>query len=105
MVTPKTSPDGSGSRSRSPSTSRTLRSFLPWGSVSYPRAWVPPYGGRRRTMAVERRTSGLTYEDLQRFPADLFRREIIDGELLVTPAPGRRHQHAVGRLYHALVHY
>src|SRR5438093_10088715 len=56
-------------------------------------------------MAVERRTTGLTYEDLQNFPDDLLRREIIDGELVVTPAPGRRHQHAVFEVGHALVHY
>lgn len=46
-------------------------------------------------MATEPRTTGLTYEDLQRFPEDNFRRELIGGELIVTAAPGTRHQRAV----------
>src|SRR5438094_662883 len=36
-------------------------------------------------------TTGLTYEDLARFPEDNFRRELIDGELIVTAAPSTRH--------------
>lgn len=46
-------------------------------------------------MATEPKTTGLTYEDLQRFPEDNFRRELIDGELIVTAAPGGRHQDVV----------
>ena len=46
-------------------------------------------------MATEHRTTGLTYDDLQNFPDDNLRREIIDGELFVTPSPIRRHQRVV----------
>jgi Uma2 family endonuclease len=43
-------------------------------------------------------TRGLTYADLERFPDDGLRREIIDGELFVTAAPILRHQRVVLRL-------
>src|SRR6266496_4816805 len=43
-------------------------------------------------------TTGLKYADLERFPDDNLRREIIDGELVVTPAPGTAHQRAVAFL-------
>ncbi|MPZ87023.1 MAG: Uma2 family endonuclease, partial [Nitriliruptorales bacterium] len=55
-------------------------------------------------MAAEPQT-GLTYEDLQRFPDDLLRREIIDGELFVTPSPNLRHQSVVLKLGAALLAY
>jgi Uma2 family endonuclease len=48
-------------------------------------------------------TIGLTYEDLQAFPEDNFRRELIDGELIVTPAPATRHQDVVLELGAALL--
>ncbi len=34
----------------------------------------------------------LVYEDLESFPDDNLRREILGGELFVTPSPSRRHQ-------------
>jgi len=37
-------------------------------------------------MATQPKT-GLTYRDLEAFPDDNLRRELIDGELVVTPAP------------------
>jgi Uma2 family endonuclease len=45
------------------------------------------------------RPTRLTYDDLARFPDDGKRREIIDGELFVTPSPFTRHQQIVGNLY------
>jgi Uma2 family endonuclease len=56
-------------------------------------------------MATEPKTTGLTYEDLRSFPDDNLRREIIDGELFVTPSPIRRHQGVVAELITALVLY
>ena len=44
----------------------------------------------------------LTYEDLQRFPDDGRRYELIEGTLVVTPAPGVPHQVVVGALYRIL---
>jgi Uma2 family endonuclease len=49
-------------------------------------------------MATERTTTRLTYRDLRAFPEDNLRRELIDGELIVTAAPATRHQDVVTRL-------
>lgn len=44
----------------------------------------------------DHRTHGLTWADLQHFPEnDGLRRELIDGELLVSPSPVVRHQRVV----------
>jgi Uma2 family endonuclease len=40
-------------------------------------------------------TRGLTYDDLRGFPEDNFRRELVDGELIVTASPSTRHQETV----------
>ncbi len=41
----------------------------------------------------------FSYEDLQHIPPDRNRYEIVDGELLVTPAPVPLHQIIAGNLY------
>jgi len=46
-------------------------------------------------VATQPKTTGLTYEDLAGFPEDNLRRELMDGELVVTPAPSTRHQDVV----------
>ncbi len=46
-----------------------------------------------------------TYADLERFPEDNLRREIIDGELIVTAAPATRHQQVVMTLAGELYQY
>jgi Uma2 family endonuclease len=43
--------------------------------------------------------TGLTYADLERFPDDGLRRELIGGELFVTAAPRLRHQEVVGEVF------
>ena len=48
--------------------------------------------------------SGLTYDDLAELPQDdHLRRELIDGELFVSPSPIVRHQRAVLRVASALL--
>jgi Uma2 family endonuclease len=49
----------------------------------------------KATLPYARRFS---YEDLKEMPDDGYRREIIGGSLIVTPAPAGRHQLAVARL-------
>lgn len=46
-----------------------------------------------------------TVDEVLAFPADGNRYELVDGELLVTPAPGMPHQMVVGALYTALDRY
>lgn len=44
----------------------------------------------------------LTYDDLRSMPDDGLRREVIGGELVVTPAPSVGHQRVVGNLFRML---
>ncbi|HKS23395.1 MAG TPA: Uma2 family endonuclease [Thermoanaerobaculia bacterium] len=46
-----------------------------------------------------------TYEDLLAMPEDNVIREILDGELFVSPSPFARHQRIVGRLFYEIEHY
>ena len=55
-------------------------------------------------MAAEPKTR-FTYADLEQFPDDSLRREIIDGDLVVTAAPLIRHQRVVIRLAARLFNY
>lgn len=48
---------------------------------------------------------GLTYADLAAFPEDNVRREIIGGELIVSPSPIVRHQIVLTRLCMAVGNY
>lgn len=50
--------------------------------------------------------TGLTYDDLWELPQDdHLRRELIDGELYVSPSPVVRHQQAVGNICGAFLAY
>ena len=55
-------------------------------------------------MATEPRTL-LTYEDFLAFPDDGVRREIIDGEVFVTPSPNVRHQDLAGYIFAAFFNH
>jgi Uma2 family endonuclease len=50
-------------------------------------------------MDVPRR---LTYHDFMRLPDDGVRRELLDGEIVVTPAPNTSHQRASRAIFRAL---
>lgn len=52
-----------------------------------------------RPMRAER---PFTWEDYQQLPDSPLRHEVLDGELVVSPAPGYRHQRVLARLYVAL---
>jgi Uma2 family endonuclease len=47
----------------------------------------------------------LTYADFAALPDDLVRRELIDGGVVVTPAPNTRHQDVLGRLFLAFANH
>jgi Uma2 family endonuclease len=49
--------------------------------------------------------TGYTYADLERFPEDGTRREVIGGDLYVTSAPAPRHQRVVVKITLALGAY
>jgi len=51
-------------------------------------------------MSVQTRL--LTVDELDQFPDDGKRREIIAGELFVSPAPSIKHQELAGHLYYLL---
>jgi Uma2 family endonuclease len=51
------------------------------------------------TVTVLPQSRPLTADDLESMPDDGHRYELIDGALIVTPAPARRHQRVVGELH------
>jgi len=53
-------------------------------------------------MAVLPRSRPLTRADLASMPDDGHRYELVDGALVVTPAPSIRHQAVLAALYHLL---
>ena len=64
----------------------------------YPRPHRRADSDPRSVMAAPLPSNGLVYEDLERFPDDGLRRELIRGELIVTPSPRTRHQRVVAVL-------
>ena len=56
-------------------------------------------------MVMPDRARRYSVEEGLAFPSDGNRYELVDGELLVTPAPAPRHQLVLGRLHFALARY
>lgn len=56
-------------------------------------------------LPAETGRTGFRYADLALFPEDNLRREIINGELIVTAAPATRHQSAVANIVGGLLAY
>ena len=56
-------------------------------------------------MGMAQPTRGWTAQMVRALPDDGKRYESVDGELLVTPAPVRRHQRMVGQLFRLLADY
>lgn len=54
------------------------------------------------TVTTLPRSRPLTVDDLEAMPDDGHRYELIDGTLIVSPAPTLRHQMVSGRLHHQL---
>ena len=68
-------------------------------------AWSPfPAGGRLGIVTTLPIGRAFTRRDLESMPDDGRRYELIDGTLVVTPAPSTRHQRAVGQLHLTLAH-
>src|SRR5205823_6141643 len=115
-----------GSHCRSPTAATSSNTAeLPWKARAVSSSpigeckrstWASAVSGSCRTlllgssahggwdMATQSKTT-YTYADLASFPNDRLRREIIDGELIVTAAPRVRHQQVVVRLVMALGRY
>src|SRR5437763_3785802 len=66
---------------------------------------MAPRSGTPYPMSMPTLHRRWTVDDLDDLPSDGQRYEVIDGELLVTPAPSIAHQRAVGELYVRLYEY
>lgn len=60
--------------------------------------YLPPRPRRFHTIVMPDTARRHTVDEVLAFPSDGNRYELVDGELLVTPAPGPVHQHVVSRL-------
>src|SRR5690606_24847259 len=66
------------------------------GARRHGRAAPPPRSSiRERAMTQPTSRYTWTYAEYARFPDDGNRYEVIDGEVLVTPAPSPRHQYVM----------
>lgn len=57
------------------------------------------------TQPTQATPGGWTYSGYARLPDDGNRHEVLDGEVLVTPAPTPHHQKVIGRLLYRLIDY
>ncbi|MCU1355278.1 MAG: Uma2 family endonuclease [Acidimicrobiales bacterium] len=82
--------------------------FGRWATQEQRAACVSDVVGRISGMAIASRLSpqgatGFTVDDIQEFPNDGLRYELIDGMLIVNPPPTKLHQLALTRLYALLI--
>src|SRR5207253_6173538 len=93
----------------------TSRLASPIGAVLYSEKQVPhchvgaplcaaPFNMRKTGRMTTTRLN-WTYADYASLPDDGNRYEVLDGEVLVTPAPGRRHQYVALELLARLKEY
>lgn len=73
--------------------------------VNIARVLLPFTRRAAQTMGMPQSATRWTAEMVRALPADGNRYEVIDGELLVTPAPSWSHQYVVGDLYFDLRSY
>lgn len=102
-------------------TSRFFAEFIPSGAEGLRMTTLGGYRNRGNGLVTEIDTqlacrrvrissmnptaTKMTYDEYCLLPEDRNQYELIDGELIVTPSPTRRHQKIVGRLYSRLSVY
>ena len=75
------------------------------GRITLAHGLLRPRRRGRQLMGMAQPTRGWTAQMVRALPEDGKRYESVDGELLVTPAPVRRHQRMVGQLFRLLADY